>query len=131
MLSRVRIATRSSDRKRTFLNPPSGSPGGGGGESGGCGRSGSTSSSPGVHFEMRVEPELARLEERRTPRRPEPQPLLGAAVAASPPGRRDERGELIDRRSRAERAAQVDTFRGIETEVPEAVGREPAAVARP
>ena len=55
MLSRVRIATRSMETNRTFFNPESGSPCGGGPESEEWGRSGSIRSpSPRVHFEMRV-----------------------------------------------------------------------------
>jgi hypothetical protein len=80
-----------------------------------------------VHFEVRVFPEIGQRNKRSTIAQGEP--VFGAAVGAVSPAGRDKRAQLVWRSAAAKRRTQIDTLCGIETEVPEAVGCQPAAVA--
>ena len=59
------------------------------------------------------------------------QPLLRPAVAARRPGGADQGPQVLARGARAQRLAQVGAPRGVEAEVPDAVGGEAAPVAGP
>src|SRR5262245_8331965 len=83
----------------------------------------------GVHFEVRVV--LERLERHERPPIAERQALLGASVVASTPGGRNHRFQILSAGAGAERGAQIDASSGVEAEIPDAVGREAAPVARP
>src|SRR3989441_9387613 len=82
---------------------------------------------PGVHLQVRVFAEASDLHEWRAI--PKPQPLLGSAVRTPPPRAGDQRLQLVRRRSAAKRLPEVDAVLGVETQVPHAVGREPATIA--
>ena len=55
--------------------------------------------------------------------------LLGAAIGAIDPPASEERGQVAVARARAKRRSQVDALRGVQAQIPHAVGGEPAAVA--
>ena len=57
------------------------------------------------------------------------QTLLGAAIAAHFPRRANQLRELIGGGAGAQRPAQVGAVRGVQAQVPQAVGRQPAAIA--
>ena len=52
-----------------------------------------------------------------------------AAIGAALPRVGDQRRELVARGARAQRRAQVDAARGVEAQVPHAIGGQPAAIA--
>src|SRR5215468_3039815 len=82
---------------------------------------------PRVHLQVRIRAQATDLHERTAV--PQPQPRLGAAVGAPVPRARDQRGELVTRGSTAERPPEVDALLGVEAQVEDTVGGEPAAVA--
>src|SRR5690349_4531298 len=86
-----------------------------------------TSASPGVHLEVRIALEAADLHERLAVA--QRQPVLGAAVRAGAPAAGDQRLQLLGAGAAAEQPAQVDASRRVETQIPQAVGGEAAAVA--
>src|SRR5713226_3261011 len=81
-----------------------------------------------VHLQMRVALELADLDQ--GPALDHRQPLLGPAVRPTLPPGDDERFELVARGPAPQRLPQIGPLGRVEAEVPHAVGREPAAVAR-
>src|SRR5439155_17683630 len=82
---------------------------------------------PGMHLQVRVFAEASDLHEWRAI--PKPQPQLGSAVRTPPPRAGDQRLQFVRRRSAAKRLPEVDAVLGVETQVPHAVGREPATIA--
>src|SRR5262249_45171583 len=57
------------------------------------------------------------------------EPLLGAAVGAAAPAFEDQRAKRLARGPPTESLAEIHAARGVEAEVPHAVGGEPAAIA--
>src|SRR6266568_2115254 len=86
--------------------------------------------SAGMHLEMRIALEQILHRNERAPVA-ELEALLGAAIVAAAPAFRDHRLECIDRDAAAQRTAEIHTVRRVEAEIPHAVSRQPAAVARP
>src|SRR5258706_2274342 len=80
-----------------------------------------------MHLEMRILLQILGRDERGT--LAQAQTLFRAAVAALAPPRLDQVGEPLVAGAGAQRAAQVGAVQGVETEVPDAVRREAAAIA--
>jgi hypothetical protein len=57
------------------------------------------------------------------------QTLLGAAIVAPGPSLADERDEFVVRGPLAEHGTHIDAVFTIQAQIPEAIGRQPAAVA--
>src|SRR5215469_3768086 len=87
----------------------------------------SPSSSPGVHLQMRVAPQLGDLHEGRAITKMES--VLRSTVGPLTPPSDDQLRELFAGGATPQRPAQIDPTRGVETEVPQAVGGEAAAIA--
>src|SRR5712692_5990612 len=87
------------------------------------------SSSAGVHFEVRVLAKL--LDTHKNAPQALRLALFGAAVAALLPQRGDGGLDLFSGRATAHRLPQVNPIPRVQTQIPNAVGGQPAAVAPP
>src|SRR5258705_3774215 len=86
-----------------------------------------TSPAPRVHVPPRVRAQRVDLIERAAIG--ECQALLGTAIRARGPRRRNQGTQVVIGCARAQRLPQVHAALGVQTQEPGAIGREPAAVA--
>src|SRR5207245_9680484 len=89
--------------------------------------SGVRSPAPGVHLSVWIGAQRIDPIQRAPVRHPES--LLRAAIGAALPRLPDERRELLIGGTAAQRLAQIDAPRGVETQEPGPVGGDPATVA--
>src|SRR6478735_1439973 len=82
-----------------------------------------------MHFEVRILLERAHRHERAPLAKLEA--LLGAAVVACLPGTGQKSFQFAGGGPGAQRAAEIDAARRVETQIPDTVGREAAAIAAP
>src|SRR5438046_9528185 len=85
--------------------------------------------SAGMHLEMRIALEQILHRNERAPVA-ERDALLGAAIGAAAPALGDHRRQFAGCDAAPQRTAQIHAVRGVEAEIPDAVRREPAAIAR-
>src|SRR5262249_3496938 len=81
-----------------------------------------------VHFQVSIALELADLDQRLT--WAGGQALLRAAVAACAPSRLNDVRQLLAWDAAPQPRAQIGAVAGVQTEIPEPVGGEPASIAR-
>src|ERR1700756_3627865 len=81
-----------------------------------------------MHLQVRIALELADLNQRSS--RGHGEPLFGASIGASTPARGDQVCQLGAARAPTEGLTEARASRGVEAEIPYAVGCEPASIAR-